>query len=136
VIDAFGREDSALIYLNDPALVKEPSGLVSSMLFGATTQFRHSLPFINVLSKADLLLPEELEQIVKWSTDPFALYDALAQGEATPRIVLDTAFFESLETVGIQKRLSPVSAEVPFGFEEIYSQVQQVFEGGEDLRPD
>jgi len=136
VIDTFGREDSALVYLNDPVLVKEPSGLVSSMLLVATTQFRHALPFINVLSKADLLLPEELERIVKWSLDPFALYDALAQSEATPRMVLDTAFFESLESIGVHKRLTPVSAEVPFGFEEIYAQVQMVFEGGEDLRPD
>src|SRR3990170_2202670 len=57
VIDTFGREDSALVYLNDPALVKQPSGLVSSMLLVATTQFRHALPFINVLSKSDLLTP-------------------------------------------------------------------------------
>ena len=136
VIDAFGREDSVLVYLNDPALVRQPSGLVSSMLFVATTQFRHSLPFINVLSKADLLLPEDLERVVKWSTDPFALYDALVQAEATPRVVLDAAFFESLERIGVFKRLTAVSSEIPFGFEEIYAQVQMVFEGGEDLRPD
>ena len=34
------------------------------------------------------------------------------------------------------KRLHPVSSEALFGFEDIYNQVQQVFEGGEDLRPD
>lgn len=136
VIDTFGREDSALVYLNDPALVKQPSGLVSSMLLVATTQFRHALPFINVLSKADLLTPEELERVVNWSLDPFALYDALVQSEATPRMVLDIAFFESLETIGVYKRLTPVSSELSFGFEDIYAQVQQVFEGGEDLRPD
>src|SRR5206468_340708 len=32
LIDAFGREESALIYLNDPALVKSPSGFISSVL--------------------------------------------------------------------------------------------------------
>jgi GTPase SAR1 family protein len=136
VIDTFGREDSALVYLNDPALVKQPSGLVSSMLLVATTQFRHALPFINVLSKSDLLTPEELERVVNWSIDPFALYDALVQSEATPRMVLDIAFFESLETIGVYKRLTPVSSQVSFGFEDIYALVQQVFEGGEDLRPD
>jgi GTPase SAR1 family protein len=136
VIDTFGREDSALVYLNDPALVKQPSGLVASTLLVATTQFRHNLPFINVLSKADLLTPEELEQVVKWSLDPMALYDALTQSEATPRMVLDTAFFESLERIGVYKRLTAVSSEIPFGFEDIYAQVQMVFEGGEDLRPD
>ena len=136
VIDAFGREDSALVYLNDPALVREASGFISSTLLVATTQFRHSLPFLNVLSKADLLTPEDLEQVVKWSLDPFALYDALVKGEAAPKTVLDVSFFESLETIGVYKRLLPVSAESAFGFEEVYNQVQQVFEGGEDVRPD
>ncbi|MEK6851087.1 MAG: ATP/GTP-binding protein, partial [Candidatus Thermoplasmatota archaeon] len=111
VIDAFGREDSALVYLNDPALVKQPSGLVSSLLLVATTQFRHSLPFVNVLSKADLLTPEELEQVVKWSLAPFALYDALVRAEMTPKTVLDVSFFESLEAIGVFRRLVPVSAE-------------------------
>jgi len=136
IIDTFGREDTALVYLNDPALVKHPSGYISAILLAATTQFRHGVPFVNVLSKSDLLTPEELEQVVKWSLDPFALYDALVKGDVTPKTSLDVSFFESLETIGVYKRLHPISAETLFGFEEIYGQVQQVFEGGEDLRPD
>jgi len=136
LIEAFGKEDSALVYLNDPALAKQPSGYVSSLLLVATTQFRHSIPFINVLSKADLLSPEDLERVVKWSLDPFALYDALVRADITPKTTLDVSFFESLETIGVFKRLIPVSAETPFGFEEVYAQIQLVFEGGEDVRPD
>ncbi|HEY5538082.1 MAG TPA: ATP/GTP-binding protein [Thermoplasmata archaeon] len=136
MIDAFGREDSALVYLNDPALVKTPSGLISSVLLSATTQFRHVLPFVNVLGKADLLSEEELERIVKWSLDPSALYDALMADPATPRTLLDVEFMKGMETIGIYRRLHPVSSETTFGFEEVYGQVQLVFEGGEDLRPD
>src|SRR5437870_4485008 len=44
LIDAFGRADSALVYLNDPALVKTASGFISSVLLNATVQFRHGLP--------------------------------------------------------------------------------------------
>jgi hypothetical protein len=136
VMEAFGQEDTALLYLNDPGLVKEPSGYVSSLLLAATTQFRHSVPFINVLSKADLLSPEELEAVVRWSLDPFALYDALVKGNITPKTTLDVSFFESLETIGVFRRLIPVSADALFGFDEMYAQVQMVFEGGEDIRPD
>src|SRR5439155_183148 len=82
---AFGREDSALVYLNDPALVKSASGFVSSVLLSATVQFRHGLPFVNILSKSDLLSEEELERIVKWSLDPFALYEGLFADGATPK---------------------------------------------------
>lgn len=136
LIDAFGREESALVYLNDPALVKSPSGFVSSVLLSATVQFRHGLPFINVLSKADLLSEEELERTMKWSLDPFALYEALFSEGTTPKTLLDVEFLKSMETIGVYRRVFPVSSEITFGFDEIYSQVQQVFEGGEDLRRD
>jgi len=136
LIDAFGREESALVYLNDPALVKSASGFVSSVLLSATVQFRHGLPFINVLSKADLLSEEDLERTVKWSIDPFALYEALFSEGTTPKTLLDVEFLKSMETIGVYRRVFPVSSAITFGFDEIYSQVQQVFEGGEDLRRD
>ena len=136
IIDAFGREDSALVYLNDPLLVRSPSGFVSSVLLSATTQFRHSVPFVNVLSKADILEEPELEAIVKWSLDPYALYEALFQDPTTSKTLLDVEFLTGMESIGLYRRVVPVSSELPFGFEEVYSQVQQVFEGGEDLRRD
>ena len=136
VIDAFGREDSALVYLNDPALVKTASGMISSVLLSATALFRHVIPFVNVLSKSDLLSPEELETIVKWSLDPLELYDALMQDAATPKTLLDVEFFKSMETIGVYRKLFPVSSEASTGFEDVYNQVQLTFEGGDDLRPD
>jgi len=36
----------------------------------------------------------------------------------------------------VYRRFVPVSSQATSGFEEVYNQVQQVFEGGEDLRPD
>src|SRR5207245_2551364 len=89
---------SALVYLNDPALVRTASGFISSVLLNATVQFRHGLPFINVLSKADLLPEPELEKIVKWSLDPFALYEALFEDAATPKTLLD-----------VESRSTPIS---------------------------
>ncbi len=136
IIDAFGREDSAFVYLNDPNLVKTSSGFISSVLLSATVQFRHALPFLNVLSKSDLLEEGDLEKVVKWSLDPIALYEALFADAATPKTLLDAEFLKSMESIGVYRRLVPVSSELMFGFEEIYNQVQQVFEGGEDLSKD
>lgn len=136
LVDALGREDSALVYLNDPALVRRPSGFISSVLLSATAQFRHTLPFVNLLAKADLVDEDELQRIVTWSLDSMQLYDALLADGRTPKTLLDVGFLESMETIGVYKRLHPVSAEELFGLEEVYSQVQLAFEGGEDLRPD
>jgi hypothetical protein len=136
LIDAFGRDDSALVYLNDPLLVRSPSGFVSSVLLSATVQFRHALPFVNVLSKADVLPEEDLKRVVRWSEDPYALYEALFEDATTPKTLLDVEFLKGMESIGVYRRIHPVSSTLPFGLEEIYTQVQDVFEGGEDLRPD
>lgn len=136
IIDAFGREDSVFVYLNDPNLVRTASGFISSVLLSAIVQFRHALPFLNILSKSDLLSEPELEQVMKWSLDPIALYEGLFADVATPKTLLDVEFLKSMETIGVYRRLAPVSSELMFGFEEIYNQVQQTFEGGEDLSKD
>lgn len=136
IIDAFGRDDSALVYLNDPTLVNTASGFVSSVLLSATVQFRHGLPFVNVLSKSDLLAEEDLERVVKWSLDPMALYEDLFADATTPKTLLDAEFLKAMESIGVYRRMHPVSADLLFGLDEIYSQVQQVFEGGEDLAKD
>jgi len=136
IVDAFGRDDSCIFYLNDPLLVRSASGFVSSILLSATVQFRHALPFVNVLSKADLLSEPELEQVVKWSLDPYALYESLFQDATTSKTLLDVEFLKGMESIGVYRRVLPVSSELLFGFEEVYSHVQQVFAGGEDLSKD
>ncbi|HEY7587574.1 MAG TPA: ATP/GTP-binding protein [Thermoplasmata archaeon] len=136
IVDAFGRADSALVYLNDPHLVRHASGFISSVLLNATVQFRHGLPFINVLSKSDLIPEADLDRVIKWSLDPVALYEALFEDQATPKTLLDVEFLKSMESVGVYRRVHPVSSELMFGFEDLYTQVQLVFEGGEDLSKD
>ncbi|MFQ5918778.1 MAG: ATP/GTP-binding protein [Thermoplasmata archaeon] len=133
VIDAFGQAEGFLAYLSDPILVRSPSGLVSSLLLSATAQFRHSLPFLNVLSKADLLSEEDLQAVIKWSSDPYALYDALVAEGGSPKQVLDVEFLKALETIGVYRQLTPISSEIPYGLEDLYNGIQAVFAGGEDL---
>jgi hypothetical protein len=136
ILEAFGRDDSAIVYLNDPLLVRRASGFVSGVLLSATVQFRHGLPFVNVLSKADLLPEAELEQVIKWSLDPYAVYESLFEDATTSKTLLDVEFLKGLESIGVYRRIVPVSSELLFGLDEVYSHVQQVFEGGEDLSKD
>lgn len=133
VVDSFGRDSSFLLYLSDPILAKQPSGLVSSLLLSATCQFRHALPFLNVLSKCDILSEEELKRVLRWSSDLYALHDALVEEGVSPQSVLDVEFLKALESIGVYKRLTPVSSELPFGMEDVYDAIQEVFAGGEDL---
>ena len=73
---------------------------------------------------------------MKWSLDPYALYESLFQDGTTSKTLLDVEFLRGMESIGIYRRVVPVSSELLFGFEEVYTHVQGVFEGGEDLSKD
>lgn len=136
IVDALGREESFLVFLSDPALAKTPNGFVSTLMLCAVTHFRFSIPFLNVLSKADTLEEAKLEELKNWAEDPYALYNALTDGEFSARNVQSIEFLKAMESVGMYREIVPISAEAPFGLEDVYNAIQQTMEGGEDLRSD
>ncbi len=135
IMEELGKDDACMVFLADPNLCKSPSGFVSSVMLAATVHFRFRVPFFTVLSKSDLLKPEELDAIEGWSDSPDALYDAITS-KIDSRAVLSIELFKALETIGAYKKVVPASAVEPSGLEDIYDMVQQSFEGGEDLYDD
>ncbi|MFA5312158.1 MAG: ATP/GTP-binding protein, partial [Methanomassiliicoccales archaeon] len=101
IIDTLGRDEAYLIYLSDPHLAKTPSGFVTSLMLCATVFFRFNLPFLNVLSKADMLKEEEFNQIVLWSEDPDALNAALSDEHLSARTIMNIELFKAMENVGM-----------------------------------
>lgn len=55
VVNAFGQNESMLIYLLDPSICRSPNGFISTMTLGSIVQFRFQLPKLNLLSKSDML---------------------------------------------------------------------------------
>ncbi|MCK4444460.1 MAG: ATP/GTP-binding protein [Thermoplasmata archaeon] len=136
IVEEFGREDSILAFLIDPILARTPSGLISSLMLSATTQFRFLAPLTNVLSKADLLSETERERILGWSQSTDALYDSLEQEAETPVFLSSTEFFTALDHMGVFRGLLPVSSLELQGFEDLYNDIQTALEAGEDLQTD
>lgn len=136
IIEELGKEDGFLIFLSDPTLARTPNGFTSDLMLCAITQFRYDLPIVNLLSKADMLKEEELEEMLAWSRDPYALYNALTERDMSAQSLMSIELFKAMENVGMYKELTPVSAEEGTGMEDIYSAVQLFFEGGEDLGRD
>lgn len=132
LVEELGREDSILVFLSDPTLARTPNGFISDMMLCGITQFRFSLPILNVLSKSDLLKEEELEELSIWSRDAYALYNALTEKDMSSQAIISAEFLKAMENVGMYKELTPVSAMEGTGMEDIYNAVQQYFEGGED----
>lgn len=131
IMEAFGLEESFIVFLSDAALAKTPNGLLSLIMLSATTQFRFFVPLINTLSKSDLLSAEELDEILQRSSDPYRLHSDLLEEKA--QSVVSVEIFKALENAGVYKELTPVSSKDRTGFEDVYNGIQQFFEGGEDL---
>ncbi len=136
IIKTLNEEKSAIVFLFDPKLSTTPSNFLSQILLGSTTQFRFYIPTINVLSKIDLLKEEQLEQIIEWSKNPDALYDALIEESPDMKRELSVELLHAFESLGTYKELIPMSSDEMTGLEDLYSIVQQLFAGGEDLSTD
>lgn len=135
------------IYLFDPILSGTPEGMVSQLSLASTIKYRLEMPFIQVLNKIDLLEETEKKRVLGW-VDPDRLYnDLISTGRGTKdsdevlegktdgsmEKELGINLFKALESSGEAASLIPCSASTMEGLEDIYSMVQAVFMGGEDL---
>ena len=64
------------IFLYDGTMIVSPSNFISISLLATSIKLRLGLPTINVMTKADLI-PDKIDQILKWSSDPISLEEEL-----------------------------------------------------------
>lgn len=127
IVEALGRERSAMVFLFDPVVSKTPLGFLSQLFMANSAIFRLEIPQINVLSKCDTLREDELERILRWSQDVDYL------GTFLEKKTLSLELFRALKDAGFFRPLIPVSAVNGYGLEDIYDGLQEFFYGGEDI---
>jgi GTPase SAR1 family protein len=135
IVDALSGDRSTIAFLFDPALAKTASGFVSLLMLSATVEFRFRLPMLNVLTKSDLLTPEQLEEILGWGEDPIRLADAVQTEAPTPDVQLSTEMLRAVETMAPLRQLLATSSQAGNGLEAFYRATQMNFGGSEDLEP-
>jgi len=133
IVDYLGEENAMLAFLFDPALAKSPSGYISLLILSSSVYFRFYRPYINILSKIDIVSDEELQNIADWSTDWNSLYLALLKENPSMRKELSIELFKALENIDAFRTLIPISARMLYGYEDVYNAIQMTFAGGEDL---
>jgi GTPase SAR1 family protein len=129
-------EKSVICYLLDPMLAKTASGFVSQLLLAITTNLRLNLPQINILSKADLLSKKERDLINRWSGNSEEIYEALCKEETSMYREMSEQILRLIKEIGGYSKLISTSKKNFFGIEDLYTDIQQQFEGGEDLLKD
>jgi len=128
-----GQDPSLSLYLLDSNIARTPTGYLSSMLLGLSIHMRFGLPQLNLLSKPDILMEEQIEEIVSWSTDSYLLEDSL--DELSDGLVREYsgAVLRMLNDIGGESSLLPVSAKLMSGMEPLYGEMQRIFLGGDNL---
>ena len=64
------------IFLYDGTMIASPTNFISISLLATSIKLRLGLPTINVMTKADLI-PDKIDQVLKWSSDPISLEEEL-----------------------------------------------------------
>jgi GTPase SAR1 family protein len=133
LIDTLGAEQSIIGFLYDPVISKTPSGLISLMLQAASVQVRFNVPFLNILTKTDMLQDDERDRIMNWGENILDLEEAIQSEVPTLKSQLSIEFLTALRSFGASQNIIPVSSTYGSGMEDIYTTAQQIYFGGEDL---
>jgi len=125
------KEPKALIYLFDSVFSSNPLNYVSNLFLSAAVYNRFLIPQVHVLSKSDLLPPEEMNRIVDWSADPNALETAIEEKLSGTRRLLSRDMMHTIYKLGLRFLLIPVSARTNEGLINLNATLERIFASGE-----
>jgi len=109
------EEPKALIYLFDAVFSLDPMNYVSNLFLSAAVYNRFLTPQVHVLSKCDLLPPEEVENVADWATDADALETAIEEKLKGAGRLLSRDMMQAIYRLELGFLLIPVSAKTNDG---------------------
>lgn len=127
-----GSEPAVSLYLLDSNIARTPPGYISLLLLGMSINIRFGLPQLNLLSKPDILLPDEVEKIISWSEEPHLLADGLDDTSEGLTREYSQHILMMLNEMGGGPSILPASAKQMTGIDTLYGEMQRVLAGGED----
>jgi GTPase SAR1 family protein len=133
VSSLMGQDPAVSLYLLDSNIARTPVGYLSSMLLGISISIRFGLPQIGVLSKPDILMEEQIEEILSWSTESYLLEEALDSSSSGLVREYSSAILRMLDDIGGGSAVVPVSAKLMEGIDILYGELQRAFLGGDNL---
>jgi len=133
LLERLSEKRGFISFLMDPMVAISPSGYVSLLTLSASVFFRFYTPFLNVINKIDLLGDTDISKLKIWSSDPETLYDDLRDEKPSMNNIYLLEVLKSMQSIGTSNRPLFCSSKELKGMEEIYSNIQMIYSGGEDL---
>jgi hypothetical protein len=131
-----GGKKSAICFLYEPTLARDPAGFISMTLLSSAVEYRFFLPHFNLLSKCDTLEEATVDEICEWSEDSFKLTEAIEDRVEGMEREKSLSMAQIFNEMGSIAPLIPVSSKAVFGLDILYGELQRTFAGGEDFETD
>ena len=119
------------IFLYDGTMIVSPSNFISISLLATSIKLRLGLPTINVMTKTDLI-PDKIDQVLKWSSDPISLEEELKtlEGETYS---LATDILRTLNIGEFTGDLIPISNLTGEGMVNLQTALSRIINLGEEV---
>ena len=119
------------IFLYDGTMIVSPSNFISISLLATSIKLRLGLPTINVITKTDLI-PDKIDQVLKWSSDPISLEEELKtlEGETYS---LATDILRTLNIGEFVGDLIPISNLTGEGMVNLQATLSRIINLGEEV---
>ena len=119
------------IFLYDGTMIVSPSNFISISLLATSIKLRLGLPTINVMTQTDLI-PDKIDQVLKWSSDPISLEEELKtlEGETYS---LATDILRTLNIGEFTGDLIPISNLTGEGMVNLQATLSRIINLGEEV---
>ena len=119
------------IFLYDGTMIASPTNFISISLLATSIKLRLGVPTINVMTKTDLI-PDKIDQVLKWSSDPISLEEELKtlEGETYS---LATDILRTLNIGEFAGDLIPISNLTGEGMVNLQAALSRIINLGEEV---
>lgn len=131
-VQNFNVEQKGAIFLHDGSLVTTPTNFVSMALLASSIKLRLNLPFVNVLTKIDLI-EDRIKDILKWSSNLNSLEEAIAKQSDGESYTLVMNILRSLNVGGFSQGLIPISNATTEGMINLEAALSRILNLGEEV---
>jgi len=135
IAEGLTEAPKGMVYLFDAGFSRDPLNYVMNMFIASAINNRFLLPQFSVLSKADLLEDEELEEMRGWYEDVSLLEEAIDARLSGMNRLISQDMMEVISRLGVEFTPIPVSTVNNMGFNALYGELTRVFTGGERFTP-
>lgn len=133
IMEQLSDKKGFITFMMDPMVAISPSGYVSLLTLSASVFFRFYTPFLNVINKIDLISESDISKLLLYGNDPEALYEDLRNDKPSMNNIYLLEILKSLQSIGSGNQPVLCSSKNLNGMEQIYSAIQLVYSGGEDI---